>query len=82
MVYYLYDSDKTVPASEYANFTIQGYQFHTFSETDVKILKNDWTIVRDFIKNFKKPWKIQKLNIQNFEATRQNDVHRHCTKMA
>ncbi|HDR3896984.1 MutH/Sau3AI family endonuclease [Bacillus sp. FSL W7-1334] len=50
LVYYLYDSDKTVPASEYANFTIQGYQFHTFSETDIKILKNDWTIVRDFIK--------------------------------
>ncbi|PEA54959.1 restriction endonuclease [Bacillus pseudomycoides] len=50
LVYYLYDSDKTVPASEYANFTIQGYQFHTFSEPDVQILKNDWTVVRDFIK--------------------------------
>ncbi|MFC6323860.1 MutH/Sau3AI family endonuclease [Companilactobacillus baiquanensis] len=50
-VYYLYDSDKTVQAAEYANFTIQGYQFHQFSEQDKEILKNDWSIVRNFIRN-------------------------------
>ena len=49
LVYYLYDSDKTVPASEYANFTIQGYHFHEFSYEDILILMNDWKIVRDFI---------------------------------
>lgn len=49
-VYYLYDSDKTVKAADYANFTIQGYQFHHFSKQDVEILKNDWSIVRNFIK--------------------------------
>lgn len=50
-VYYLYDSDKTVTAAEYANFTIQGYQFHQFSDQDKEILKNDWSIVRNFIRN-------------------------------
>ncbi|WP_338231284.1 MutH/Sau3AI family endonuclease [Companilactobacillus muriivasis] len=53
-VYYLYDSDKTVPAAEYANFTIQGYQFHQFSDHDKEILKNDWSIVRNFIRNVDK----------------------------
>lgn len=50
-VYYLYDSDKTVTAAEYANFPIQGYQFHQFSDHDKEILKNDWSIVRNFIRN-------------------------------
>mgnify|MGYP000001808018 CR=1 FL=1 len=36
LVYYLYDSDKTVKASEYSNFPIQGYQFLIFSEEDKK----------------------------------------------
>ncbi|MFC6176642.1 MutH/Sau3AI family endonuclease [Companilactobacillus huachuanensis] len=53
-VYYLYDSDKTVTAAEYANFTIQGYQFHQFSDQDQEILKNDWLIVRNFIRNVAK----------------------------
>lgn len=48
-VYYLYASDKTVPAAEYANFPIKGYQFYEFSEDDKTTLKNDWTIVHDFI---------------------------------
>lgn len=50
-VYYLYDSVSTVTASEYANFVIQGYQFYEFSNQDIAIIKSDWTIVRDFIKN-------------------------------
>lgn len=50
-VYYLYDSPTTVKASKYANFPIVGYDFHRFDEEDKEILKNDWTIVRDFIKD-------------------------------
>ena len=49
IVYYLYDSDSTVTAAEYANFPIEGFDFHEFNEEDEEILRNDWTIVRDFI---------------------------------
>lgn len=51
LVYYNYNAPKTVTAAEYANFFIEGYHFHEFSEEDKEILKNDWTLVRDFIKN-------------------------------
>lgn len=50
-VYYLYDSPSPVKASEYAYFPIKGYQFHEFDEEDREILKNDWTVVRDFIRH-------------------------------
>lgn len=49
IVYYLYDSETTVKAADYANFPIEGFDFHEFSDKDVEILRNDWTIVRDFI---------------------------------
>lgn len=49
IVYYLYDSESTVTAAEYAKFPIKGYQFHEFSEDELAILKNDWQIVHDFI---------------------------------
>lgn len=48
-IYYLYDSDSTVIAAEYARFPIKGYQFYEFDKEDQIILRNDWTIVRDFI---------------------------------
>lgn len=51
LVYYHYASNKTVPAAEYANFYIRGYEFHEFNDEDKVRLKNDWEIVRDFIKN-------------------------------
>lgn len=51
LVYYFYDSSKTVPAAEYANFPIQGYHFYQFSKDDQKIIENDWKIVRDFVAN-------------------------------
>jgi len=54
IVYYLYDSDKTVLAAEYARFPIQGYQFHEFSEEDKKVIQSDWEIVRDFIRMLNK----------------------------
>lgn len=50
LVYYLYDSEVTVKAAEYANFPVKGYQFHQFDDDEVKILLNDWLIVRDFIR--------------------------------
>ena len=53
-VYYLYDSDTTVLAAEYANFLVKGYQFFEFSEDDKKILEQDWLIVRNFIHSLKK----------------------------
>lgn len=49
LVYYLYDSEVTVKAAEYAEFPIKGYQFHEFDDNEKDILMNDWEIVRDFI---------------------------------
>lgn len=49
IVYYLYDSETTVKAADYANFPIEGFDFHEFDDADVEILQNDWTTVRDFI---------------------------------
>jgi hypothetical protein len=49
LVYYLYDSESTVRAAEYANFPIKGYHFYEFDEEDKRILENDWNIVRNFI---------------------------------
>ncbi|MBS7311433.1 MAG: MutH/Sau3AI family endonuclease [Treponema sp.] len=54
LVYYLYASDKTVLAAEYANFLVKGYQFIEFSEDDKKILEQDWLIVRNFIRSLNK----------------------------
>ena len=54
LVYYLYASDKTVLAAEYANFLVKGYQFLEFSDEDKKILEQDWLIVRNFIRSLNK----------------------------
>ena len=53
IVYYLYTATHVVPAAEYANFPIKGYDFHKFSKVDEDALKKDWEIVRDFIKQIK-----------------------------
>lgn len=42
-----------MPAAEYANFFIEGYHFYEFSNVDKEILKDDWLIVRDFIRSLK-----------------------------
>ncbi|MEB7722144.1 MutH/Sau3AI family endonuclease [Staphylococcus equorum] len=49
LVYYLYDSESTVKASEYSRFPIKGYQFHDFTNEEKEMLRNDWTIIKDFI---------------------------------
>jgi DNA mismatch repair protein MutH len=54
LVYYLYDSEKTVQASEYAGFPILDYQFHKFEGDEKEILQKDWELVRDFIRTAKK----------------------------
>lgn len=51
LVYYLYDSPNTVPAIEYGNFPIKGYQFHQFSDEERETLGNDWQTVHDFIED-------------------------------
>lgn len=56
LVYYLYNSSTTVKAADYANFPIKGYEFHVFSKEDEERLKNDWTIVRDFIIDINKEY--------------------------
>lgn len=51
IIYYLYDSDTTVQAAEYARFPIKGYQFHEFDEEEIETLKADWQLVHDFVKH-------------------------------
>ena len=55
-VYYLYDSPTPVKAAQYADFPIKGYQFHEFDEEEQEILKNDWEIVRDFIRQLQEEY--------------------------
>lgn len=56
LVYYHYDADKTVSAAEYARFLIKGYDFHTFSPDDAEILRQDWTLVRDFLRQLQEEY--------------------------
>ena len=48
-VFYLYDSKKTVKAAEYADF-------YEFNSEDTEILKNDWELVRNFIRYLQKEY--------------------------
>lgn len=50
IVYYLYDSETTVKAADYAAFPIKGYQFHEFDPEEVAMLESDWQMVHDFVK--------------------------------
>ncbi len=52
-VFYLYDSEKTVPAIEYASFYIKGYELFEFPKQEISILQNDWQTVHDFIVSLK-----------------------------
>lgn len=53
-VFYLYDSEKTVPAYEYRKFYIKGYKFYEFSQSDIEVIRNDWQIIHDFIADIQK----------------------------
>ena len=48
-VYYLYDSDKSVKPSGYANFPILGYQILRSDSHTTELMKNDWECVQKFI---------------------------------
>ncbi|MFC6040520.1 MutH/Sau3AI family endonuclease [Paenisporosarcina macmurdoensis] len=74
LVYYHYDSNVTVKAIDYANFVIKAYQFHEFSEEDKEILKNDWTIVRDFIKNLQKEYDIPENEYHRISSELRKDL--------
>ncbi len=45
LVYYFY-AGRDVP---YADFSIEGFEFHEWGRDDIDVLKEDWTLVRDFI---------------------------------
>lgn len=50
IVYYLYDSEETVQAMGYADFPLVGYQFHCFDYEEREMLRSDWELVRDFVR--------------------------------
>ncbi len=52
IVFYEYNSYKSVPASDYANFRIVDYCYNTFSDEDRNKLCKDWEIVRDYLQPF------------------------------
>lgn len=49
IVYYVYQSNHIVSASEYRNFPVLGYQFLSFNSSDLKTLKGDWETVKNYI---------------------------------
>lgn len=51
IVFYEYKSYDVVPASAYAKFPIIDYCYNTFSDNEKQQLKNDWNIVRDYLKD-------------------------------
>lgn len=59
IVFYEYNSYSVVPASEYRHFRIVGYCYNRFTENELLKLKNDWEIVRDFIKSIYDNYKNQ-----------------------
>lgn len=52
IVFYEYKGYEVVPASRYADFPIVGYCYNQFTASEITKLKNDWEIVRDYIKPF------------------------------
>ena len=52
-VFYEYESDKTVEAARYRDFHIRGYYFHSFEGNDLDIIRRDWQLIHDFLKNIK-----------------------------
>lgn len=55
-VIYLYDSNTTVSAAEYANFPILKYIFNVFDKEEETELKREWTIIRDYIKDIQEKY--------------------------
>lgn len=51
IVFYEYKSYDVVPASSYAQFPIVDYCYNSFSDEEKAKLRNDWEIVRDYLKS-------------------------------
>ena len=49
IIFYHYDSDKPIPASEYSRFKVLDYCEYTFTEEDELMIENDWMTVRDHV---------------------------------
>lgn len=47
LVYYHYNAKRAVSPYEYREFPLVGYEFHTFSDQDIEVLKRDWQYVHD-----------------------------------
>lgn len=65
IVFYEYKSYEVVPASAYAKFPIVDYCYNTFSEEEQAKLRNDWEIVRDYLKNIYNEFSNQKDRNEN-----------------
>ncbi|MEY2195715.1 MutH/Sau3AI family endonuclease [Neobacillus sp. BF23-41] len=74
LVYYHYASNETVTAIDYANFVIVDYQFYRFSEKDKDILKNDWSIVRNFIKELQESYDIPENEYHRISSELRKDL--------
>ena len=57
IVFYEYNSYKSVPASDYASFRIVDYCYNTFSDEDRDKLCKDWELVRDYLQPIYKEYK-------------------------
>lgn len=55
--YYFYDktkkTSKKFDMTQYANFIFQDYQYYDMNEAEKEMIKNDWKVVYDFVKNVK-----------------------------
>ena len=51
IVFYEYKSYDVVPASGYATFPIVDYVYNKFSDTERSQLRNDWELVRDYLRD-------------------------------
>lgn len=58
-VFYEYKSYATVLASEYADFPIVDYCYNKFQDDDLKRLKCDWEVVRDYLKKIYESYSTQ-----------------------
>ncbi len=52
IVFYEYTSYDVVPAIEYAKFPIVGYCYNRFTPTEQEQLRNDWELVRNYLKPY------------------------------
>lgn len=63
-IYYFYNSNKVVRATEYANFIFQDYQFFSFTGNDLKEVKREWLSIRNTYKQFANDYKSEEARNQ------------------